>query len=128
MFKFIRDTYLWVVAVPWLAIVLGAGLNQAVMIANHDKFPVMFNEGRAAKFAQQDGMIDDYHCVMTRNTRLNALADIFTFGDDSHSSIGDAFIDVGDWANPYVSFGWILYLLANNGVRKRKDEPIQRGN
>ena len=50
MFKFLRKTALWIVALPLLCFILGAASNQAVPIANHDKFPVMWNDYKINKY------------------------------------------------------------------------------
>src|SRR4051812_41957359 len=66
-----------ILAIPLLATITGAGMNQAVLIANGGKFPVMINEVWTAKL---DGeFLDDYHCRMTAQTHLNFLADYITF-------------------------------------------------
>lgn len=43
MFKWLRKTSLWIVAVPMICFLLGALSNQTVLVANHDRFPVMIN-------------------------------------------------------------------------------------
>lgn len=50
MLKWLKKTALWIVAVPLLTYYLGAGLNQAVLVANHDRFPVMWNSYKALKY------------------------------------------------------------------------------
>jgi hypothetical protein len=44
MWNFFKRTSLYILALPALAFALGLLSNQAVLIANHDKFPVMYNE------------------------------------------------------------------------------------
>jgi hypothetical protein len=51
MFSWLRKTALWIVALPVLGFLLGAGMNQAVLVANHDKFPVMWNDAKTAQYA-----------------------------------------------------------------------------
>ena len=93
MFKFLRKTALWIVLAPLAITWTGAGLNQLVLNANHDTFPVEVNtlkeqifvakataewqeEAAAAKEdgvnigMLPDGMIDDTHCIMTSKTHL----------------------------------------------------------
>jgi hypothetical protein len=41
-------------------------------------------------------MLDDTHCTMTDETRLNALADIFDMKDAIYS-IGDFMLMLGGW-------------------------------
>ena len=42
--------YWWVIALPILFVALGALSNQVVLIANHDKFPVMVNNRKLQGF------------------------------------------------------------------------------
>jgi hypothetical protein len=133
--KFLRKTYLWVLAAPILAIVLGAASNQAVLIANGDKFPVQLNQYEIDKFHARHNvsledvineilgggskdiplppdMLDTVHCVMTKDTHLNALADVIDLGGD-HLSVGDLFIQLGEWS---WDFAPAIFLVL--GVRK----------
>jgi hypothetical protein len=119
MFNFLRKTRLYILALPVLFIVLGAASNQAVLIANHDKFPVLENAVRLNRDVKRgtvkvlnDGtiMLDEVHCLMTNETHLNFLADIFDFGHQIES-IGDLFIDFGQWLWGYAPFIWGISLL-----------------
>src|SRR5271166_714269 len=103
--KFLRTTMLWILLLPVATIVTGAASNQAVLIANGDKFPVMVNPVKLDYFGKEhandeakakpsphqeepkritrlvtlpDGtvMIDDVHCWMSKKTHLNFMADI----------------------------------------------------
>jgi hypothetical protein len=116
VFNFLRKTSLYILAVPVLLTFLGAASNQAVIIANHDTFPVMVNDVKLeemtapkapaavlnlfqpAPVLKMDGavMLDDVHCNMTAETRLNALADIFDMKDAIYS-IGDFMLMLGGW-------------------------------
>ena len=130
MLKFLRKTSLYILAVPVMLFVLGAASNQVVLMANHDRFPVMVNTlkervmvARAQAHYKElaaeagidptlpAGMIDDTHCVMTDKTRLNWLADVFDFG--SIYSIGDFSLMLGEWL-----FGFAPFLFAFDVVRK----------
>ena len=42
--KLFKIPYWYLIAAPFLSLVLGVASNQAVLIANHDKFPVLVNE------------------------------------------------------------------------------------
>jgi hypothetical protein len=44
MWNFFKRTSLYILAIPALVFGLGLLSNQAVIFANHDKFPVMYNE------------------------------------------------------------------------------------
>jgi len=128
MFKFLRKTSLYILAVPVLIFGLGCFSNQVVLWANHDKFPVMWNEYKVAqealviehdthskdpKVAEQAkfdlealvdyGFIDDTHCVMTSKTHLNFLADIVDLKSATYS-IGDGLLIFGEWMFPFAPF------------------------
>lgn len=103
--RFLSTTALWIVLLPYLFTGVGAASNQLVLIANHDKFPVMLNEKVRAGFEPDaNGLIDKAHCVMTKDTHLNFLADIFDLHDGWYS-IGDFLLMIGDWL-----MGWCIYV------------------
>lgn len=109
--RMFRVSMLWVLIAPYPVMFVGAASNQLVLVANHDKFPVMFNERVRVK-AKPDvnGMIDNTHCVMTKQTHLNVLADII----DLHTgwySIGDLFLMLGDWLSSFCSYVWLGLVL-----------------
>jgi hypothetical protein len=129
--KFVRSSCLWLLLSGWAIYGLGAASNQAVLIANHDKFPVMLNAKKLNQILSKDaesdiekifgvsvqsplptpdpdGMIDDTHCAMTKYTHLNALADVFDVG--SIYSIGDFMLYTGKWLNTWVPFAWFLLI------------------
>jgi hypothetical protein len=112
--QFIRKTMLWLLLLPTIAGFAGAASNQLVLYANNDKFPVMVNQRHLNSFveggADADGMIDDVHCVMTHNTHLNILADIF----DLHTSIysiGDFLMMWNDTYGVFVYFLWAVLMI-----------------
>lgn len=125
MFRFLRKTALWIVAVPLLCFYLGAGLNQAVLAANHDKFPVMWNDAKvniyrleatkAADEGNEDAMValalldhgylDDTHCLMTKDTHLNWLADWVDLKRATYSP-GDLLLGLGEDGMVYAPFVW----------------------
>jgi hypothetical protein len=122
MRHFLRVTMLWVLLLPYAFIFVGAASNQLVIIANHDKFPVMMNEAARAHFEPDaNGLIDKEHCVMTDKTHLNALADIFDFGDGWYS-IGDELIDFGVWLNGFCIYVWIALVVKSLYQRRRYDD------
>ena len=131
MFNFLRKTSLYLLAAPLLVTFLGIASNQVVLIANHDKFPVMLNqlklqEIQDAKDAKPEEdailpiftkeqpaevsdnvvMLDDVHCVMTSNTHLNFLADVFDLGNIY--SIGDFLLMLGGWAFSFAPFLFVF--------------------
>jgi len=126
--RLFRNSYLWILLAPYAIFGLGVASNQAVLIANGDKFPVMLNARKLDKILNPtidadlekilgikivekpapkpdpDGMIDDTHCQMTSNTHLNALADVFDLG--SIYSIGDFTLYLGEWLMTWTPFVW----------------------
>jgi hypothetical protein len=112
MFKFLRKTYLWVPAVPLALILLGALSNQLVLWANHDTFPVLANPivvERMGGFLQFEGKsyLDFVHIVMTPQTHLNFLADVFDFGR-AYLSVGDLMLELGEGLFDYSIAIWIF--------------------
>jgi hypothetical protein len=123
MFNFLRKTSLYILAIPVLFTFLGAASNQAVLIANHDTFPVMVNDKKLAEMSRstdkeqsienhfvkptpafEEGdtvMLDDVHCNMTSETHLNFLADIFDMKDAIYS-IGDFMLMLGEWLGSFT--------------------------
>lgn len=112
MLKFLRKTYLYVLAIPLLFTILGAASNQLVLYANHDTFPVSVNLVKAREMAPdavqlEDGtvMLDDTHCLMTQKTHLNWMADVFDFHNDIES-VGDLSLELGNWLWNFAPFIW----------------------
>lgn len=105
----LRATALWIVLIPLALGFAGAASNQAVLIANHDKFPVMVNYAKQAHYTEAGAvgeMLDDTHCLMSSETHLNALADIFDLHSKGIESIGDLMIDFSGWLWGFVPFVW----------------------
>jgi len=126
--RLFRSSCLWILLAPYAIFGLGVASNQAVLIANGDKFPVMLNARKLDKILNPtidadlekilgikivekpapkpdpDGMIDDTHCQMTSKTHLNALADVFDLG--SIYSIGDFTLYLGEWLMTWTPFVW----------------------
>jgi hypothetical protein len=130
MLNFLRKTALWILLAPTAIFGLGLASNQAVLVANHDKFPVMWNSYKAAslslaieKATQSDdedvaeqanfdlialheyGYLDDTHVLMNSKTHLNFLADWIDLKSATYS-IGDFLIDAGEWGFTYCPFLW----------------------
>jgi hypothetical protein len=132
--RFLRSTLLAVLLAPWVIAGIGAASNQLVLIANHDKFPVMVNAYKLKQMQapretiferifgshpitapqpaveDPDGMIDEVHCVMTDKTHLNFLADIFDLHDAIYS-IGDFGLMLGDWLQTFCPFVWAALII-----------------
>lgn len=142
MLNFLRKTALWILLAP--AVVFGVGLfcNQAVLVANNDQFPVMWNsykvkgyeraveavveedEDTAAE-AQADldalwseGFIDDTHVVMSKKTHLNFLGDWIDLKEATYSP-GDALLEAGEFGLTYAPAVWLT--VAVQRLRKRED-------
>ena len=129
--RFLCSSFLWILLAPYIVTGLGAASNQAVLIANHDKFPVMVN---AVKLDEYTGpkidivtvltgtpsaekpkptdatYIDDVHIVMTSDTHLNALADIFDFHSAIYS-IGDFGLMLGEWMSGFCPFVFLALVF-----------------
>lgn len=115
--RLVRVTLLWVILLPLGLGFTGAASNQIVMIANHGKFPVMLNRTMAGKSdIDQFGLLDDQHCVMSADTHLNLMGDIFNFGRQGIESIGDLLIDLGGYIWQFCLYGWLVLV-----VRKLKN-------
>lgn len=111
--------YLWLALAPITAEYIGAGLNQLVLIANHDTFPVMENSWFADQAAHRDlvqkapdgvVMLDPIHCIMTSKTHLNFLADIFDLKDATYS-LGDGFLILSDWLSSFCYAAWAVLVV-----------------
>ena len=124
MKRFLLKTSLWILLLPIALTFVGAASNQAVLIANHDKFPVMVNDAKAAEMLQNkeesagaqhfvydshipDGMLDDVHEIMTPQTHLNALADIFDLHEAIYS-VGDLLLELGGWLGIFAPYVWFF--------------------
>jgi len=153
MMNFLRKTALWIPLLPVAIFGAGAASNQVVLIANHDKFPVIENSANtqrielaqyqeyqedvavvndpaatpadkqeAAKEAEtiqimhDAGMLDSVHCLMTKQTHLNALADIFDFKDATYS-IGDGLLYLGEWLRYSC---WLLWGFVMIGKARKQ--------
>lgn len=115
LFRLLRNTALWILLLPYAFTFIGAASNQLVLNANGDTFPVRVNAAKANKFMATDEviilnngtiMLDETHCLMTSDTHLNWLADIFDF-HDSIESVGDMLLDFGSWLHTFTPYVWI---------------------
>jgi hypothetical protein len=124
MKDFLRKTYGWLVLAPLLMIVLGIASNQAVLIANHGKFPVMLNERQVMKLEQAQQKHDaeakmpkddpDTSKFSIANTGKTTRLWNGQFMDDVHSVMGPNsrlkfMADIFDLGNIYsVGDGFII--------------------
>jgi len=142
MFSFLRKTALWIVALPLLCLGIGIGLNQAVLNANQDRFPVLISSYEVAQYALElekgtqskdadvveeatfklealdAGYLDDTHVIMTSKTHLNFLADWIDAG--SVYSPGDLLIYAGEYSLTYVPFVWVTVVIVR--LNRREDK------
>ena len=101
---------LFVLTIPFIFSVTGGALNQAVLIANGGKFPVMMNDYAVSQWTLKGQYLDEVHCLMTADTKLNFLADII----DVHvrvMSIGDMLLELGDMMATYCFTVWITLVI-----------------
>ena len=132
--QFLRNSFVWFLLAPWIVSSVGAASNQIVLIANHDTFPVMVNPVKLSQIrapreqddlvtsifgkprpaprvtVEDENMIDSVHCVMTNDTRLNFLADIFDLKEAIYS-VGDFGLMLGDWMWTFMPFVWATLIL-----------------
>ena len=118
--------YWYLIAIPALLFSLGIVSNQAVLVANHGKFPVMLSEGMHYKYchvapvelveipdiscAKGGQMLDETHSVMGPNSHLKALSDIIPIGSSIYS-IGDGFITLGLWLLSFTPIAWLFLTM-----------------
>jgi hypothetical protein len=131
MLRFLRKTSLYLLALPLLFTFLGIASNQAVLAANSDRFPVMWNNYKVNEYrlhlekaaadddpdvalqaqfdlaALREGFIDDTHCIMTKDTHLNFLADYIDFHTATYSP-GDELLELGEWSWSFAFPVWIF--------------------
>ena len=144
MFTFLRKTSLYILALPLLLIALGTVSNQVVLYANHDTFPVVMNNAKLFEYEHKltrdtdsddddkseeaqvrlteldNGYLDDTHIIMTKDTHLNWLADVFDFHGDVFS-IGDFMLELGEWSGSFAIFVYI-FAASSKACRRERDE------
>lgn len=130
---FFRATCLWILIFPTAVTFLGTASNQLVLVANGDRFPVLLNHATVERLSKpkitEDGeilpprigpdgtFIDGVHCVMTSDTHLNALADIFDF-HVGWFSVGDGLLELGGWLDAFCPFVWIAFVIWKLNIPK----------
>ena len=128
--------YKFLIIVPLLLIFCGSASNQAVLVANWGKFPVMLNEYQVNKIYavrhdmedagfsalnssvrlnkpqidKNDQFIDGVHSIMGHNSRLKFLADWINL-QTMIASPGDMLIFLGSWLFAFTPFIWIALIL-----------------
>lgn len=104
LMKSLRKAVLGVLLLPYITFGAGMFSNQAVLIANHSKFPVRVQDSWFIAYGNpvvaEGETIDAVHSRMTDDDHLKLLADIFVFGPRI-LSIGDLLMDAGAWMTSY---------------------------
>lgn len=121
MKRFLAVTRVWILLLPLFVGFVGAASNQLVLAANHDKFPVMLSPRKVDQWKpDEQGMIDDVHCVMTKDTRLNFLADWIDLKAETDSP-GDLLLDLGGYLEIFAPVIWAL-LMISDALRREREE------
>ena len=136
MLSFLRKTSLWIIGIPLLLLFTGIASNQAVLYANHDRFPVMVSEAKLFEYQHrlvkvvdgdgdedadpdeaqvkleelQHGFLDEVHCVMDSTTHLNFLADWIDLHDGTYSP-GDVLQDLGEYLLGFSPLVWGVVVI-----------------
>jgi hypothetical protein len=134
--RLLRSTALWLLILPYLVYLTGAGLNQLAMNANGDLMPVRINVVKAIEWfgppimfgepapdkkhhiiILPDGtaQLDGRHCLMTARTHFNWVSDIFDFHSEI-DSVGDLLLSLSEWLGTFCWFGAIC--LAAGELRR----------
>jgi len=106
LFRFIKETYVWLVWIPLLLLVLGIGLNFLAVTMNHGIMPVVLPASGA--IADRDKI----HVAATANSRVLFLCDWIQLHATRHvASPGDFLITAGDFLKwplvwLWVGFSW----------------------
>jgi hypothetical protein len=93
MFKFIKKLPYWyLIAIPLLLTFMGAASNQAVLIANGDKFPVLVNNERIEEMCKPpQPKEDNFLASLLPSLKLGTLAQPAYIDKQACSAGGDFF-------------------------------------
>ena len=116
----LRVSLLWILLAPYPLIGIGTMSNQLVLWANHDQFPVLMRDSAAVKI-MPDGFDDSGHILMTSETHLNPLGDIFDF-HAYWGSVGDMLIDLGEWMQSFCPYVFLALVTRKLVVAARRSE------
>lgn len=103
LMRTMRKAVLGILLLPYAVFGVGAISNQAVLIANHSKFPVRVTDAWLAARGEAvlpSEAIDTVHSRMSEEDSLKFLADIFVWGPRI-LSVGDALMVAGSWLSQY---------------------------
>jgi hypothetical protein len=112
-----RIPYWQLIALPILAMFLGAASNQVVLIANDGRFPVQLNAASVERYSDNSKTVnsivylDHIHTVMRPEDHLKLMADVINIGPIE--SIGDLFLDLGFWSFQFTPLMWLTLALRN---------------
>lgn len=133
-----------IIGIPLLLMFFGAASNQAVLVANWGKFPVMGNDRIILKMktadAQEkeweeqkqfavlktavskklvisgDQFLDDVHSIMGPNSRLKFLADYIDLKSSLYSP-GDLLVMLGQFLWPFAIPAWVALVIKDHNTR-----------
>jgi hypothetical protein len=105
MFRFIKETYVWLVWIPLILIGLGIGMNFLAVTMNHGVMPVVLPPWGA--IADKDKM----HVAATAHSRFLFLCDwIQHYATGDVASPGDCLIRVGDFLKWPLVCMWVGFI------------------
>jgi hypothetical protein len=100
----------WIVLAPFLIYYGGIGLNLLAEVTNHGQMPVVLSDWTTER------ELNFHHAPLTKDTHLKILCDwipIWWLGE--MMSLGDAFMGIGEWIQPYMIGAWIGLLIYRRG-------------
>lgn len=116
--KKIRIPYWPLIAVPYALLYFGVGLNQLVIVANHNQMPVDLPASMWQVCADPiSPFIDDndtIHSCMTKSTHLKILCDWIILGNPTPELImspGDVFIFLYEWLVGFIWYVWFSLVV-----------------
>jgi hypothetical protein len=111
--------YWYLIVLPAALFLLGALMNQAVILANHGHMPVSW-PGGCSMYPDQDPDVDPIHVCMTKDSHLRILAD-WLKDDSGIQSPGDWLMDIANaFFTPFLIL-WII-LTTIDFIKHGKDD------
>jgi hypothetical protein len=116
MFRFVRETYAWLVWIPLLLLAVGIGMNRLAVAMNHGTMPVVLP--RSGAIAHKDTM----HLAATADSRFLFLCDwIQLHASKDVASPGDCLITAGDLLKWPIVWVWLGVSWGRSTWRKLID-------
>jgi hypothetical protein len=113
LFRFVKESYVWLVWIPLLLLVLGISMNFLAVTMNHGVMPVVLPPSGA--IAHKDKM----HLAATANSRFLFLCDwIQLHTSRGVASPGDCLIAAGDLLKWPVVWMWVGVSWGRSTCRK----------